>query len=204
MNANNNISRRSIAKGSAWAAPVILATATTPAYAVSITPLLTSSTKFAQSNTAGKDVTAYTCGTKVQVQIAQIAPTNYLQVSGIKSTTKLSNLKASYWLPVQAGTTFTRVSGSSTCWTVPVASGATVVRNSVTYREYVSTYTCPLTVTGTTWTQPVTSNFNFVSSCQTAPALASTTYHYTQTITATDAGGNSVNAVKDNGWTNVM
>lgn len=134
----------------------------------------------------------------------QVAQNSFLTVSNIKSTSKLSNLKGSYWLPVQSGTTFSRVSGSSTCWSVPVASGKTTLYNGVVYREYTSTYTCPIAVSGTSWTQPASSNFSFVSSCQTGTTLPSKTYHYEQSVTVTSASGVVTTATKNNGWSNTL
>ena len=202
---NPQISRRSLTQGAAWAAPVIIASATTPAYAASATVAIASSTYFAWAVVSGKTVTPYSCAGKAQVQISQLSTQNsYLTVNNLKSTSKVTNLKGSYWLPVQSGTTFTRVANTSTCWSVPVASGKTTTYNGVVFREYTSTYTCPITVSGTSWTQPTSSNFKFVSSCQTGTTLPSRIYHYEQSATVTAASGAVATATKSNGWSNTF
>ena len=205
MTNNPQISRRSLTQGAAWAAPVIIASATTPAYAASATVAIASSTYFASAVASGKTITPYSCAGKVQVQISQQSTQNsYLTVNNLKSTSKVTNLKGSYWLPVQSGTTFTRVANTSTCWSVPVASGKTTTYNGVVFREYTSTYTCPITVSGTSWTQPTSSNFNFVSSCQSGSTLPSRIYHYEQSATVTSASGAVATATKSNGWSNTF
>lgn len=203
MSTTEGINRRKIVKGTAWAAPAIVATTTIPAYAASPQPVLTSSTHFGWGNTISSNVPNYSCGGRAQIQIRQDS-TSYLRVTGLTTGTTLSNLKMSVWLPVQAGTTFTRVSGSSSCWSVPVATGITTVRNGYTFREYVSTYGCAMNVTSSTWTQPTASNFNFISSCQTSSTLPTTTYHYTQQVTVKAPSGAIYTPTKDNGWSNTM
>jgi hypothetical protein len=203
MTNNPHISRRNLTKGAAWAAPAVLATAGVPVYAASATVAITSSTYFASAVASGQTVTPYSCAGKVQLQISQQSTKNsYLTISNIKSTSKVTNLKASYWLPVQSGTTFTQVANTSRCWSVPVASGKTTTYNGVVFREYISTYTCPITVSGTSWTQPTSSNFSFVSSCQTGSTLPSRIYHYEQSATVTSASGAVATATKTNGWSN--
>ncbi|MEU7993476.1 hypothetical protein IDM48_07360 [Rothia amarae] len=205
MTNNPQISRRSLIQGAAWAAPVIIASVTTPAYSASATVAIASSTYFAWAVASGQTVTPYSCAGKAQVQISQLSTQNsYLTVNNLKSTSKVTNLKGSYWLPVQSGTTFTRVANTSTCWSVPVASGKTTTYNGVVFREYTSTYTCPITVSGTSWTQPTSSNFKFVSSCQTGTTLPSRIYHYEQSATVTSASGAVATATKSNGWSNTF
>lgn len=200
MNFPQNISRRALAKGSAWAAPIVIASTAVPVYAASPVPTLASSTAFSFASASGGSVSPYTCNGKAQIQIQQASATSFLTVSNIPSTTKLSNLAGHYWLPVQSGTTFTRISGTSSCWSVPTATGVTTTYNGVIFREYISTYGCAITVTSTQWTQPASSNFNFVSSCQSGATLTSQSYHYTQNITSTSASGQSTILSKNNGW----
>lgn len=205
MNSIHKINRRNLAKGAAWATPLVVASATVPVYAASVAGAISSATYFSSSNATGQTVTPYSCAGKMQVQISQQSTQNsYLNITNISSTSKLSNLMGSYWLPVQSGTTFSRVSGSSTCWSVPVASGKTTTYNGVVFLEYTSTYTCPITVSGTSWTQPTSSNFNFVSSCQPGATLPSKTYHYEQSVTVTSATGAVTTATKSNGWANTF
>ena len=204
MNSSQSpISRRALAKGSAWSAPVILTSSAIPAYAASPRPTLTSITWFYRANGPALQVKPYTCTDRVQIQIIQNSK-SYITLSNLASGSTLSNLTASYWLPVETGTTFSRVSGTSTCWSVPTASGRITTNNGFTYREYVSNYTCPITASGSSWTQPTSSNFNFVSSCQTTRSLATNNYHYEQNITVTSKTGQKSIVTKENGWANAM
>lgn len=192
----SNPTRRQVASAAAWTAPAIALGAAAPVTAASqIPPTLTSSTRFGNANFKSSSVPAYSCGGSAQVQIQQ-STSSFLTVSNISPTTKLSNLSASYWLALDPGTKFTRVSGSSTCWTVPVLSGASQVRDGATFYELTSTYTCPITVTSTSWSQPTDTFLNFVSSCQSGQTLASSIIHYTQTIVV----DGKTTLTKDNGW----
>lgn len=194
---NSKPTRRQVASAAAWSAPTIALGAAAPAVAASqIPPPLTSSTRFANANFSGDKVVPYSCSGRVQVQIQQSSGSSFLTVKNISPTTQLTNLAASYWLALDAGTTFTRVSGSSTCWTVPTRSGASQVREGATFYEFVSTYTCPITVTGTSWSQPTDTFLNFVSSCQSGTRLTSSIVHYTQTIVL----DGKTTLTKDNGW----
>lgn len=197
------LSRRTLTKGSAWAAPVVLASASIPVYAASPKPTITSSTQFGRATGASATVPAYSCSGRLQIQISQNSST-FVKVDNIPTGYTLSNLVANYWFPVQSGTTFSRVSGTSTCWTVPTATGNTTVVSGYTFREYRSTYTCPLTYSGTSWAQPSSSNFSFISSCQPGSTLPTYTYHYTQTITLTSRTGSAITLTKDNGWANKL
>ncbi|MFJ3031373.1 hypothetical protein ACIP5Z_05990 [Rothia terrae] len=197
MNNQSKVSRRHLARGAAWVAPVVIATAATPVYAAStIFATLTSSTYFLRESVSA-------CSYHDRVYIQELTSQNsYLTVNNLKSTYKLSNLATHVWLPVAKGTTFSCVTGGSTCWSVPTATGASQVRNGYTFYEYVTTYTCAITFTGTSWTMPSTSFMNFVSSCQPG-ALPTATYHYTQNITVTSGAASKV-ITKDNGWANAF
>lgn len=192
----SNPTRRQVAGAAAWSLPALAVGAAAPASAASrIPPVLTSSTHFGNATFQSSSVPAYNCGGTAQVQIEQ-GSSSFLTVSNIAPTTKLSNLSASYWLAVDAGTKFTRVSGSSTCWSVPVLSGASQVRDGATFYEFTSTYTCPITVASTSWSQPTNTFLNFISSCQSGRTLASSIIHYTQTIVV----DGKTTLTKDNGW----
>ncbi|SIK65660.1 Uncharacterised protein [Mycobacteroides abscessus subsp. abscessus] len=204
MNNHRTISRRTLAKGSGWAAPAIMASAVTPVYAASAQPTLTSITWFYNASSTNGNVQPYTCNNKSQLRITQKTAGSNVTVSNIPTGSKLSNLVANYWLPVAANTTFTRVTSTSSAWSIPTATGKFVVNNNITYREYTSSYTPVIAVTGTTWTQPTPDAMDFVSSCQPSGTLASTTYHYTQNITLTSAKGVATVLTKDNGWANQM
>ncbi|MDO4916440.1 MAG: hypothetical protein Q3974_02310 [Rothia sp. (in: high G+C Gram-positive bacteria)] len=205
MNTHQIISRRTLAKGSAWAAPTVVASAVIPAYAASAQPTtLTSITWFYNASSGSGNVQPYTCNGNNQLRITQKTTGSYVTVSNIPTGSKLTNLIARYWLAVDSNTTFTRVSGTSTCWSVPLASGKTTTYNGVVFREYTSTYTCPISISGTSWTQPTADAMDFVSSCQASPTLTSIIYHYTQQVTLTSAQGTTTILTKDNGWTNQM
>lgn len=64
------LSRHTLTKGSAWAVPVVLASASIPAYAASPKPTITSSTQFGRATGASATVPAYSCSGRLQIQIS--------------------------------------------------------------------------------------------------------------------------------------
>ena len=135
MNSSQSpISRRALAKGSAWSAPVILTSSAIPAYAASSRPTLTSITWFYRANGPALQVNPYTCTDRVQMQIIQDSR-SYITLSNLASGSTLSNLTASYWLPVETGTTFSRLSGPSPWWSVPTARARIPPYNGSSSRE---------------------------------------------------------------------
>ncbi|MDO4897850.1 MAG: hypothetical protein Q3965_00945 [Rothia sp. (in: high G+C Gram-positive bacteria)] len=194
---NQHISRRSVAQGAAWAVPAVVATAAVPAYAASkIPPTLVSSTSQARADRRGDALPHYNCNGATQAEIYNTRPSSYITVNNLPANAKLSNLTMEFWLAVDANTTWTipttATTGTSadtstvkpsTCWTVPVRSYKDVVRNGITFYSFKSTFTCPITVTGSTWTLPTNQKFAFLSSCQSVSRLRSGEVHYEQTIT---------------------
>lgn len=189
--------RRSLVKGAAWAAPAVVATAAIPAYAAStIQAVLTSSTTQSKASVRGNAVPHYNCNGSTQVEIYNTRASGHITVSQLPTGATLSNLTMEFWVAVDVNTTWTipttATTGTSaafntvrpsTCWSAPVRSYKDVVRNGITHYSYISTFNCPITVTGTTWVLPTSQEFAFLSSCQSVYNLRSPEVMYEQKIT---------------------
>ncbi|MDO4897851.1 MAG: hypothetical protein Q3965_00950 [Rothia sp. (in: high G+C Gram-positive bacteria)] len=194
---SQNLPRRTVAKGAAWAAPAVLATAAIPAYAAStMTAVLASSTTIAKANVRGNSVPHYNCNGNTQVEVYNTRAAQYISVNSLPANAKLSNLTMEFWAAVDANTTWTipttATTGTSsafdtvkpsTCWSVPVRSYNDVVQDGITFYSFKSTFNCPITVTGSSWTLPTTQEFAFLSSCQSVYKLRDPRVRTEQKIT---------------------
>lgn len=145
------LSRRTLAKGAAWAVPAVLLAGAAPAYAAS--PVITSVRQIYTYRGNPSGCVPMTLST--QQNSSGTGDANYfIGWQNTTTSTKLTNISIMFWY---AEPNITWISGtqapSPACWTVPTrVSTATIVDAGVTLYGYQSTYTCAVTaVNGTTY-----------------------------------------------------
>lgn len=139
---SRHTSRRTVAKGAAWSAPVIVMGSNAPAMAASppvvfshITTWRWYSNSFPYCGGSERDGLEINTTEGTQVRIADT-----------RTWTTITNVRAYFWFR-KSDITWTPETGNSGCWTVPSYDGM----SSAGYYRYVSNYTCTITpVTGTT------------------------------------------------------
>lgn len=157
--ASSVTSRRTVLQTTAWAAPIIALTASTPAFAASPARVFAIESAFG----IGWYPTTQGQTTSGALQYDAKAPGQYLRVTGTQAGDVLSNIYVDVLISTGwPAPTFTPIPGSNTAWSTLANTGTTLVVSGVTYRVYRTAYTGTVTATGTTTNIPV--DFFFRSS----------------------------------------
>lgn len=156
------ISRRTLAKGAAWATPVAVTAAAAPALAAS--PAITWSHTTTWRWYLNSAPWCTTARDGLEINTAESG--SGFTIANTSTSTSITNVSATFWF-TRNDITWTRASGDSGCWSVPSLTGQSATLQGSdgvtrTYYAYLTTYTCTVTaVNGTT----TLSAYRFRSQC---------------------------------------
>ena len=142
---NPNISRRTIAKGTAWSVPTIIAAASAPLAAASVAPVysINGTVKFNQPWTSTTPDGSY----NIKVYSGNPSPAAGYCVNNTTKSTTITNVATTFWF-ASSSLTFQRSASydSSGCWSVLSRDTTLANRtyNGVTYYAYTSKLSCPV------------------------------------------------------------
>lgn len=189
------LSRRTLARGAAWAAPTALVAAAAPMAAASpaITWAHVTSFRYASNSSpfcAGQDTWSLS-NDPTWTYGGAGAGTSF---TNTKTTTTLVNLVANYWYP-RADAAFVSVAGGNACWSLPVRNAGldTTRPGGIAMYGYTTTYTCPIVAVNGTTTLPT--GFRFRSRCYTDFTAAD---QWTRRLVSVAING--VTESKDTSW----
>lgn len=144
MTSESSVNRRTLAKGMAWAAPVVALASAAPATAASyrIDPgingwVLNSPTSLGSCK--------YTL--EVDSTLSGNGPDGApygLYLYNVQSTAVISNAVLTYWIIGNQTATWVKNSGHSRCWSNAVRGTPATKADGLVYTPYVFTYTCPI------------------------------------------------------------
>lgn len=153
-----NINRRSLAKGAAWAAPAVLATAAMPAYAASCDATPTIFARAFYHYNSAWDNGGYVQNSSYTYKFysfnSTMPDTSYgtidTCVNGLCPTSTVTDFQVTLWI-IYSDFTFNYGPGNYTAWSPLVrdSNKSTAVVNGVTYYPYTTTYLGALPVSGT-------------------------------------------------------
>ena len=141
---STGISRRTLAKGAAWAVPAVLLAAPAPAFATSLrkdpgingwvrnTPQSLGNCSYnltVRSNLPGTGNDGAPFG---------------LYLYDAQPTDTITEAKLTYWIIGNQQATVTAQSGHSSCWSSAVRGAPQAKRDGLTYTPYTFTYNCPI------------------------------------------------------------
>ncbi|MBD2758928.1 hypothetical protein IEE94_05345 [Yimella sp. cx-573] len=144
---DTQVSRRALAKGAAWAAPVVALGATAPATAASlrIDPGINGWVLNTTTALSG----ACRWSLRVNSNPSNPGPTPDgapygLYLYDVQPNAVISNAKLTYWIIGDQTATWVSNPQHSSCWSAPVQGALQAKADGLQYRPYTFTYTCPI------------------------------------------------------------
>lgn len=178
----SGVSRRSVARGVAWATPAVVIGAAAPAQAASPTPVLAGSV-FVGRNYYGRGEVTFMSATAIPPSPAASICVNQTTVN-----TAITNVSVTVWLAAST-LTFTTSTGSSACWSAPTRNTglANKTFNGYTYYAYTTKYTCAIAATSGNTCLPAF-NFTDASGSNKLPAISMGSDYFYKNVQATVNG----------------
>lgn len=143
---DTQVSRRAVAKGAAWAAPVLALGATAPATASSlrIDPGINGWVLNSPRSGGG-------CSYNLRVNSNPSNPGRTpdgapygLYLYDVQPNAVISNAKLTYWIIGDQNATWAPNAQHSSCWSAPVQGALQTKADGLQYRPYTFTYNCPI------------------------------------------------------------
>ena len=146
MTSESSVNRRTLAKGMAWAAPVVVFASAAPATAASyrIDPGINGWVL-----NSPKSLALGSCKYTLEVNstLSGNGPDGApygLYLYNVQSTAVISNAVLTYWIIGNQTATWATNSGHSPCWSSPVRGTPATKADGLVYTPYVFTYTCSI------------------------------------------------------------
>lgn len=163
MKTTPDLSRRTVARGVAWSAPIIAVGAPAPAVAASQPPSFSHITHFLwyMNN-------APWCFSQDGMELNTVDSGTGVSFKNTKLSTKITAIAATFYF-AGSDLRWSTATGDSGCWTVPTQTGDAIslplpTGGTGTFYPYVSSYTCAVTAAaGTTTLKP----YRFRTQCLT-------------------------------------
>ena len=199
MKTTPDLSRRTVARGVAWSAPIIAVGAPAPAVAASQPPSFSHITHFLwyMNN-------APWCFSQDGMELNTVDSGTGVSFKNTKSSTRITGISATFYF-AGSDLQWSAATGDSGCWTVPTQKGSAIslplpTGGNGTFYPYVSSYTCGVTAAaGTTTLKP----YRFRTQCLTKDDTSWSKYQVARRVaiatidgapTSTDTGTFTINS----------